>query len=655
MADQSAGRAFLHSCFRIGLWTASLESTGEWRHTRSIFCLRDNGKEIMNKFMMGVAVVAVAFCSSARADLPPSYVQCEYIESTGWEYIKTEVSATVNTRFILDYQMLADYAPNSTEVPTMGISTQSGQFGIGAGLLGDAFVVRARARTDWSAYTLVEGVSGYERNTVEIRGNGTILVNGDEIAEKQPGLNKTSSCDGGMYLFAINESTLTRYRCVARVWGCKIYDNAELVRDFVPCFDLVSETYGLYDAAGKKFYGNASGEGAFLGNANIDFDYEARTLKNGDWKMFKYESRLTFKKVQPGKTLTNVLVLVRISESAIDGFKYEDCVGGSLAFASSPNGEWLDYEIERWDDEGESLVWVRVPVLTQKTCIKMYWGAKDGHCLVPVVSSASVWSANGYAAVLHMNALDGADATGENEFTSKGTIKGIGPVGECLKKTTVADGVDVSRAEKQAPWAKTLTSKSFTMSFWVYFTTGGSIYPFMAQWGASGANVQDADGFWLGASQDKSAGSYGTAFWFTAHGQICPVFRTLKPELDWEKLNYNNQWVHYAYSYEQLEDGSAHVRVFLNGTQVNEVTQALPDGANSFITAASNDLRLLGSFQGSTQSDKIRMDEFRLSSVARDGDYISAAYRTMAEPDFVTMSAARAATSPAQGLVVLVY
>lgn len=54
-------------------------------------------------------------------------------------------------------------------------------------------------------------------------------------------------------------------------------------------------------------------------------------------------------------------------------------------------------------------------------------------------------------------------------------------------------------------------------------------------------------------------------------------------------------------------------------------------------------------------SDKIRMDEFRLSPVARDADYVSAAYRTMAESGFITMSAAGEATSPAQGLVIFFF
>ena len=618
----------------------------------------------IKKTVAAAAVAAMGF--AARADLPPSYVQCEYIESTGWEYIKTGILPSRSTRFVLDYQMLQATAPRDlrgkVDYPAMGGNVEGCQFDIGAQPSGEnGCVARARCHDNWGDYVVYEDVNAFERTVVELRGDGSVWANGLQRTT-QTALKSSAYTDfsktGGLYLFGVAQpGDLATYPvlfpCAARVFGCQFYEGETLVRDFVPCFDLVSGTYGLYDAVGQKFYGNASGEGAFHGNANIDFEYEARALKNGDWKMFKYESRLTFKKMQPGKTLSNVPVLVRISESAIDGFKYEDCVGGCLAFASSPNGEWLDYEIEKWDAKGESLVWIRIPELTQKTRIKMYWGAKDGHCLVPVVSSASVWGKSGYSTVLHMNALDGTDATGGNEFTSKGTDEGVGPVGECLLKTSTSDGVNVSRAGNKAPWAKALMSQSFTMSFWVYFTTGGSTYPYMAQWGTS--NLLDADGFWLGASQDPKVGSYGTAFWFTAHSQIGAVFKTLKPELDWETLNYNNQWVHYTYSYEQLEDGRAHVRVFLNGTLVNEVTQALPDGATSYITAASNDLRLMGCYMIFATSDKIRMDEFRLSPVARDADYVSAAYRTMAESGFITMSAAKAATSPAQGLVVFFF
>ena len=37
LADQSAGRVSLHPCFPLGLWTASVENTGEGG-TPALFC-----------------------------------------------------------------------------------------------------------------------------------------------------------------------------------------------------------------------------------------------------------------------------------------------------------------------------------------------------------------------------------------------------------------------------------------------------------------------------------------------------------------------------------------------------------------------------------------------------------------------------------------
>lgn len=54
-----------------------------------------------------------------------------------------------------------------------------------------------------------------------------------------------------------------------KLYAFKLYDNGVLVRDFQPCMNA-SETVGLYDLVGKKFYANA-GTGVFLSNLDITF------------------------------------------------------------------------------------------------------------------------------------------------------------------------------------------------------------------------------------------------------------------------------------------------------------------------------------------------------------------------------------------------
>ena len=61
MADQSAGRVSLHSCFPQGLWTAYTEITGEGG-TPALFCLQfgtNNMKEFSMKTTCKVLAIVV--------------------------------------------------------------------------------------------------------------------------------------------------------------------------------------------------------------------------------------------------------------------------------------------------------------------------------------------------------------------------------------------------------------------------------------------------------------------------------------------------------------------------------------------------------------------------------------------------------------------
>lgn len=102
--------------------------------------------------------------------------------------------------------------------------------------------------------------------------------------------------------------------------------------------------------------------------------------------------------ISDGTFLSGVPVLVRLSTS-ITGFDYNDfglSRGGDLVFADA-DGNVLAHEIDTWNTDGESLVWVKVPLLTSGMTIYAYWGSATAS---PVAPSAT-WSA--YKGVWHMN------------------------------------------------------------------------------------------------------------------------------------------------------------------------------------------------------------------------------------------------------------
>ena len=61
-----------------------------------------------------------------------------------------------------------------------------------------------------------------------------------------------------------------------------------------------------------------------------------------------------------------------------DGFTYEGFAegGADLSVSTVVNGETLQlpYEIESWDPQGVSIVWVRMPSLSAESSLKLSWG-----------------------------------------------------------------------------------------------------------------------------------------------------------------------------------------------------------------------------------------------------------------------------------------
>ena len=82
---------------------------------------------------------------------------------------------------------------------------------------------------------------------------------------------------------------------------------------------------------------------------------------------FRYETTLTVDGYKEAATLENFPLLVRISSARISGFSYGLCQadGKDIQF-TSPDGETVyPHEIDTWNPNGESLVWVNVPALSE--------------------------------------------------------------------------------------------------------------------------------------------------------------------------------------------------------------------------------------------------------------------------------------------------
>ena len=134
-----------------------------------------------------------------------------------------------------------------------------------------------------------------------------------------------------------------------------------------------------------------------------------------DWTR---RQQITFNNTNVGgfasaETLTNFPVLVVLNSSSID-YAFTQGDGGDLRFFDA-DGTSLACEIERWDETGNSYVWVKVPQIDigASDSILMYYGnaaAADGE------DPSIVWAGTGYRSVYHLNDAGGVieDATSTN-------------------------------------------------------------------------------------------------------------------------------------------------------------------------------------------------------------------------------------------------
>ena len=190
-----------------------------------------------------------------KVALPAEYQQVEYIESTGTQYIDTGVFAqTEKYKIIYDMEISEKVSGYIGANGILQIKVNSGIYYI--------------SRNSTS-------ISTNSRRTVISEGeikNGTITkltIDDTTISESW-----NSSYYGKILLFALGDDQRvynnTKLSDI-KIYGCKIYENDILVRDFIPCKRKSDNKPGLFDLVENKFYTNqGDGEEDFTVGPDID-------------------------------------------------------------------------------------------------------------------------------------------------------------------------------------------------------------------------------------------------------------------------------------------------------------------------------------------------------------------------------------------------
>jgi hypothetical protein len=118
---------------------------------------------------------------------------------------------------------------------------------------------------------------------------------------------------------------------------------------------------------------------------------------------WEYSMKIVFDGYTGAETLTNFPALIVLNTN-MPLFSYGQCLAGGadIRFSDPAVTDVLSYEIEEWNTDGKSYIWVKVPELSDSSDhIWMYWGralAVDP----PQATDGSTWS-GGYRAVWHLH------------------------------------------------------------------------------------------------------------------------------------------------------------------------------------------------------------------------------------------------------------
>ena len=184
--------------------------------------------------------------------LPEGYLELEYIQSSGAQYIDTEFKPNQNTRIVIDLQLATTPSGYESLFGSRNSMTSASRmvfFDVTNSVIAVDYT-SADARYRFSGINPVGRLNiDYNKNKITI--NSSVHEwNAATFQSNYP-----------LYLFACNTAGSPEFMSTARIWSCKIYDNDFLVRNFVPCKNT-QDAVGLYDYVSRKFFPN-KGTGSF--------------------------------------------------------------------------------------------------------------------------------------------------------------------------------------------------------------------------------------------------------------------------------------------------------------------------------------------------------------------------------------------------------
>lgn len=190
-----------------------------------------------------------------RTNIPNEYKEVKYIESTGTQYINTEVKTSLNLR------IECEYSTTTANKVLFGARTSASEDCLIFGYFNrtTGYYANFGGATSISEGT-ISNVDGNKHKVV--MSNDVFTIDNTSQIIKKGELNNLLD----IYLFSWNNNNTADFRkFVGKIYSFKIYNNDILVFDGVPCYRKSDNVAGLYDLVNNTFYTSQGTENFIVG------------------------------------------------------------------------------------------------------------------------------------------------------------------------------------------------------------------------------------------------------------------------------------------------------------------------------------------------------------------------------------------------------
>jgi glucose/arabinose dehydrogenase len=327
---------------------------------------------------------------------------------------------------------------------------------------------------------------------------------------------------------------------------------------------------------------------------HLELRLTATDLLPGDWldPAWPVRRRLWIDNSSQTETLVDFPVLVTLDPSRID-YGATAPGGADLRFTDAA-GTPLAHEVETWNPGATSRIWVKVPSITGGSATDSLWMYHGNPAALSAEDPAGVWS-NGYAAVWHLGASLADSTANANQGVNQGSTAATGLLGEARH----FDGATYVRA-LSTPSLELVDA--FTLEAWVALddpSQSGSPRILSKK-----NNFADIAGYELIVQPAGDA------------------VRTLGSGTDYlvaAGVDLDGSWHHVAAA---AQGGLG--RIYVDGADRTTDPASLP------LVAGTKPLSI-GRRAGGGDYFRGRLDEVRISSVRRSGDWIRAQHLSMTD------------------------